>query len=142
VFTAPSTRALWTTVLCRSAADTDLASSHANPNPKHHLCKGTCRSRASHTAGAWLHYTRSISSLKTRRHRTSAIAVTAASNAHPPPCSAAVVDTSDNANNRKSSLKHAHTVDSRPYVALAELAAADLLQYLNLLILEASLRFQ
>jgi hypothetical protein len=45
---------------------------------------------------------------------TSATAVTAAvaaaSNAHPPPCSATVLDTSDDANNRKFSLKHARTL--------------------------------
>jgi len=39
---------------------------------------------------------------------TSATAAAAASNARPPPCSATVFDTSDDANNRKSSLKHAH----------------------------------
>jgi hypothetical protein len=41
---------------------------------------------------------------------TSATAVTAASNAHPPPCSATVVDASDDANNCKFSLKHVRTL--------------------------------
>ncbi|KAF2818328.1 hypothetical protein CC86DRAFT_414079 [Ophiobolus disseminans] len=54
---------------------------------------------------------------------TSATAVTAAANTHPPPCSATLVDMSDDAINRMSSL-------------------ADILHYLNLLILEASLRSQ
>jgi hypothetical protein len=37
-------------------------------------------------------------------------AVTAASNAHPPLCSATVIDASDDANNCKFSLKHARTL--------------------------------
>ena len=39
--------------------------------------------------------------------RTSATAVTAASNVHPPPCSATYVD---DANSRKLGLKHARTL--------------------------------
>jgi hypothetical protein len=110
VVTALSIRAISKRVPRRSAPDTDLASLHANTNHnKHHLCKVTRRSRASHN--------RSMTPLcsldqflkdASAPHK-SATAVIAASNAHPLPCSATVVDTSDDANNHKSSLKHART---------------------------------
>jgi hypothetical protein len=69
---------------------------------------------------------------------TSATTVIAASNAHSLPCSATVVDQQP----QIQSQARAHAVDIRPCVAPAELAAANILQYLNLLILEPSLRSQ
>jgi hypothetical protein len=115
IVTAPSIRAISKRVLCRSAPDTNLESLHANTNHnKHHLCKGTRRSRASHTAGAWFPYAHSNNSSRTRRHRTRPL----------PPSSPPQMRIRCRArprsltNSHKSSLKHARTPSISGHVSL------------------------